>query len=252
MFDLLHKHKRVAQVILALITLPFAFFGVDYYFRGGRRDRRSRPSAATRSRRRNSTTRCASSRNGCASRSARTTTRRCSTTPRCATRCSTSSSISGCSKTRRARRPVPRQRHAVAAVHRATAAVPGRRQVLAGQVQAGAARRRTCRRGCSSSACAATDAVAAAGSDRHGSIVAAGIGVERYLSLLEQKREVARRDRSPPSRSRRTSRSTTPTSRRSTTSNPTAFQTPESREDRIPAAERRTRSRRRSRSTRRR
>ena len=37
MFDLVHKHKRVAQVILALITLPFAFFGVDYYFRGDSR-----------------------------------------------------------------------------------------------------------------------------------------------------------------------------------------------------------------------
>ena len=35
MYDLLHKHKRIAQLILALITLPFAFFGVDYYFRGG-------------------------------------------------------------------------------------------------------------------------------------------------------------------------------------------------------------------------
>jgi peptidyl-prolyl cis-trans isomerase D len=35
MYDLLHKHKRMAQVILALISLPFAFFGVDYYFRGG-------------------------------------------------------------------------------------------------------------------------------------------------------------------------------------------------------------------------
>ena len=34
MYDLLHKHKRLTQVILALITLPFAFFGVDYYFRG--------------------------------------------------------------------------------------------------------------------------------------------------------------------------------------------------------------------------
>ena len=33
MFDLVHKHKRFAQVVLALITLPFAFFGVDYYFR---------------------------------------------------------------------------------------------------------------------------------------------------------------------------------------------------------------------------
>jgi peptidyl-prolyl cis-trans isomerase D len=35
MFDLVHKHKHVAQGILALITLPFAFFGVDYYFRQG-------------------------------------------------------------------------------------------------------------------------------------------------------------------------------------------------------------------------
>ena len=35
MFDLLHRHPRVTQLVLALITLPFAFFGVDYYFRGG-------------------------------------------------------------------------------------------------------------------------------------------------------------------------------------------------------------------------
>ena len=35
MFDLVTKHKRIVQVILALITLPFAFFGVDYYFRSG-------------------------------------------------------------------------------------------------------------------------------------------------------------------------------------------------------------------------
>jgi len=34
MFDLVHKHKRIAQFILALIMIPFAFFGVDYYFRG--------------------------------------------------------------------------------------------------------------------------------------------------------------------------------------------------------------------------
>jgi peptidyl-prolyl cis-trans isomerase D len=33
MYDLVHKHKRWAQFILALIALPFAFFGVDYYFR---------------------------------------------------------------------------------------------------------------------------------------------------------------------------------------------------------------------------
>ena len=33
MFDLVNKHKRIAQFILALIMIPFAFFGVDYYFR---------------------------------------------------------------------------------------------------------------------------------------------------------------------------------------------------------------------------
>ena len=35
MFDLVAKHKRIAQFILALLMVPFAFFGVDYYFRGG-------------------------------------------------------------------------------------------------------------------------------------------------------------------------------------------------------------------------
>jgi peptidyl-prolyl cis-trans isomerase D len=35
MFDFVHRRKRVVQLILALITLPFAFFGVDYYFRSG-------------------------------------------------------------------------------------------------------------------------------------------------------------------------------------------------------------------------
>lgn len=34
MYDIVYKHKRAVQVVLALITLPFAFFGVDYYFRG--------------------------------------------------------------------------------------------------------------------------------------------------------------------------------------------------------------------------
>ncbi len=33
MFDIVSKHKRVVQFVLALIMLPFAFFGVDYYFR---------------------------------------------------------------------------------------------------------------------------------------------------------------------------------------------------------------------------
>lgn len=33
MFDLVHNNKRVIQVVLALIMLPFAFFGIDSYFR---------------------------------------------------------------------------------------------------------------------------------------------------------------------------------------------------------------------------
>jgi len=33
MYDFIFKRKRAVQVILALITLPFAFFGIDYYFR---------------------------------------------------------------------------------------------------------------------------------------------------------------------------------------------------------------------------
>src|SRR6185436_20070556 len=33
MFDFTNRHKRVIQVILAIIFLPFAFFGVDSYFR---------------------------------------------------------------------------------------------------------------------------------------------------------------------------------------------------------------------------
>src|SRR5262249_32720422 len=37
MYDLLYKHKRLTQLILALITLPFAFFDVDYYFRSDTR-----------------------------------------------------------------------------------------------------------------------------------------------------------------------------------------------------------------------
>jgi peptidyl-prolyl cis-trans isomerase D len=35
MYDFLHRRKRTVQLILALISLPFAFFGVDYYFRSG-------------------------------------------------------------------------------------------------------------------------------------------------------------------------------------------------------------------------
>jgi len=33
MFDFTHKHKRLIQIVLAIIFLPFAFFGVDSYFR---------------------------------------------------------------------------------------------------------------------------------------------------------------------------------------------------------------------------
>jgi peptidyl-prolyl cis-trans isomerase D len=35
MFDLVHKHKKFIQVLLAIIFLPFAFFGIDSYFRSG-------------------------------------------------------------------------------------------------------------------------------------------------------------------------------------------------------------------------
>ncbi len=38
MFELVTKHKLIAQIILALIMIPFAFFGVDYYFRGDQAD----------------------------------------------------------------------------------------------------------------------------------------------------------------------------------------------------------------------
>ncbi len=42
MFDLVAKNKRIAQIILALLIIPFAFVGVDYYFR---RDAQSAPIA---------------------------------------------------------------------------------------------------------------------------------------------------------------------------------------------------------------
>ena len=32
MFDLVHRNKRIIQVVLAIVLLPFAFFGVDSYF----------------------------------------------------------------------------------------------------------------------------------------------------------------------------------------------------------------------------
>ena len=38
MFDLVTKHKRIAQGILFLLMVPFAFFGVDYYFQRGNLD----------------------------------------------------------------------------------------------------------------------------------------------------------------------------------------------------------------------
>jgi len=34
MFDLVHRRKRIAQIILALLTIPFAFFGLQFYSRG--------------------------------------------------------------------------------------------------------------------------------------------------------------------------------------------------------------------------
>lgn len=35
MYDFIYKRKRLVQLVLGLITLPFAFFGVNYYFRSG-------------------------------------------------------------------------------------------------------------------------------------------------------------------------------------------------------------------------
>jgi peptidyl-prolyl cis-trans isomerase D len=37
MYDLIYKRKRLVQFVLGLITLPFAFVGVGYYFRNGDR-----------------------------------------------------------------------------------------------------------------------------------------------------------------------------------------------------------------------
>ena len=34
MFDLIHKHKLLVKALLALIVLPFAFWGIDSYRRG--------------------------------------------------------------------------------------------------------------------------------------------------------------------------------------------------------------------------
>ena len=36
MFDLIHKHKILVQVLLGLMVLPFAFWGIDSYQRGAR------------------------------------------------------------------------------------------------------------------------------------------------------------------------------------------------------------------------
>lgn len=38
MYDFVHKQKRIAQIILALLVLPFAFFGMESYFQGGGRE----------------------------------------------------------------------------------------------------------------------------------------------------------------------------------------------------------------------
>jgi peptidyl-prolyl cis-trans isomerase D len=37
MFDFIHNNKRLIQIVLAIVFLPFAFFGVDSYFRAGDR-----------------------------------------------------------------------------------------------------------------------------------------------------------------------------------------------------------------------
>ncbi|HSN41672.1 MAG TPA: SurA N-terminal domain-containing protein, partial [Burkholderiales bacterium] len=33
MFDFVHNNKRLLQIVLAIVLLPFAFFGMDSYFR---------------------------------------------------------------------------------------------------------------------------------------------------------------------------------------------------------------------------
>lgn len=33
MFDLVNKHRKFVQILLAMITLPFAFWGIDSYFK---------------------------------------------------------------------------------------------------------------------------------------------------------------------------------------------------------------------------
>lgn len=40
MYEFMEKRKRLAQVILALLVLPFAFFGLETYFQGGGREAR--------------------------------------------------------------------------------------------------------------------------------------------------------------------------------------------------------------------
>jgi len=37
MYNLIHNHKKLIQIILAIVFLPFAFFGIDSYFRAGDR-----------------------------------------------------------------------------------------------------------------------------------------------------------------------------------------------------------------------
>ena len=36
MFDLVRNNKKIIQLVLAIIILPFALWGVDSYVRGGR------------------------------------------------------------------------------------------------------------------------------------------------------------------------------------------------------------------------
>jgi len=38
MYDLIYRHKKLVQIVLAIIFIPFAFFGVDSYFRAGGSD----------------------------------------------------------------------------------------------------------------------------------------------------------------------------------------------------------------------
>ncbi len=49
MFDLVNKHRKFVQILLAMITLPFAFWGIDSYFKDAASTMRLPVSAVARS-----------------------------------------------------------------------------------------------------------------------------------------------------------------------------------------------------------